>query len=265
MSKKSDFRDSIKQPDTFISASDRALKFIEQNSKLFITLFVVVATGGVGYTAYNHYSSSKEMKAAEHLYKVEAQLKKAETQVRDERAKKMQELTGLLVKSKDSKRPEELRPVDFAKDFAPIVTSLKAALKDQAGTRAAMVSALNLSYFLVQQKQFQEALEVMKTPGATLAAGDLLGGFWRMHYGLVLLENNQADEALRLYDEVLGTSALKPFHSEALLKTGIANEIKGDAAKARDIYEKLGRDFPNTEASSSAAQYLRLMELKAKG
>ena len=265
MSKKSDFKDSIKQPDAFVSTSDHVLRFIESHAKTVGTVVFVGAALGLGYTAYTYWHSHMEASAAESLYTMEAKLKKAESDIRDERAKKMQGLAGLTAKSKPAGKSDEVRPVDFAKDYAPIVSSLKAELKGQSSTRAGMVSALNLSYFLVQQKQFQEALEVLKVPNFTPGTGDLLGGFWRMHYGLVLLENNKPDDAIKLYSEVLGASDLKPFHPEAMLKSGIAFEIKGDATKAKETYEKLGREYPNTEASSSATQYLRLLDMKARG
>jgi len=262
---KKDLKDTLKQPDTFVSTSHSVLKFVEDHFKLFVGVVLTGAIFGLSYTGYIFLQSRKESAAAERLYKHEAELKKAETKIREERAKKMQDLAGLSGKPKSPPKSDDLRPVDFAKDFQPIVSSLKEELKGLAGTRAAMVSALNLSNFLVQQKQFQEALEVLKAPGAIPGTGDLLGGFWRMHYGLVLLENTKADEALAVYNEVLGSEMLKPFHPEAMLKSGIAYEIKGDTAKARETYEKLSRDFPQSEASGAAAQYLRLMEMKAKG
>ncbi len=265
MSKKSDFKDSIKQPDAFVSIGDRILRYVETHAKTVGAIVFVGAALGLGITAFTYWHTHVETNAAESIYRVEAQLKKAESQIRDERAKKMQDLAGLSAKTKTTSKADDVRPVDFAKDYLPIVTSLKAELKGQSSTRAAMVSALNLSYFLVQQKQFPEALEVLKVPTFSPGTADLLGGFWRMHYGLVLLENNKPDDAIKLYSEVLSATDLKAFHPEAMLKSGIAYEIKGDTTKAKDTYEKLGREHPNTEASSSATQYLRLLELKARG
>jgi len=231
------------------------LKFIEDHARIVGTLVLAGSIGGLAFVGHKLWRTQVETKAAERLYKVEAQLKKVESEIRKERSKKMQDSAGLK---------EELRPVDFAKDFAGIVTNMKAELKNVSGTRAAMVSALNLANFLIQQKQYEEALEVLKTPAIRPGVNDLLGGFWRMHYGLVCLENNKADDAIAAYQEVLAADGLKPFHPEALLKSGIAYEIKGDLNKARDTYEKLGREYPNTEASAAAAQYLRLLELKSR-
>jgi TolA-binding protein len=49
-----------------------------------------------------------------------------------------------------------------------------------------------------------------------------------------------------------------------MLKLGMSYEMKGEAEKARQTYEKLGREFPDSEASSSALQYLRLLDLKTQ-
>lgn len=265
MSKKSDMKHALKEPDAFVSSSHIVLHWIERHAMTMGALVVLGSALGLAYVSYGYMADRSEEQAAESIYKAEAELKKAEAKIREERAKKMQELAGLSKGKKPEANPETLRPVDFGKDYAGLVTKVKEQLKKESGTRAAMVSALNLSYFLVQQQQFQEALEVLKTPTFKPGSKDLLGGFWRMHYGLVLLENGKADEALQVYGEVIGQEPLKPFHAEALLKTGIALELKGDSTKAKETYEKVGREFPNTEAANSAAQYLRLMDMKAKG
>ncbi len=265
MSKQENLAATIKGPDAFQSTSARVLQWIEENARVVGAVIGLIALVAIGYAGYAFLNSQAETKAAEQIYKNEAELKKTESKIREERAKKMQEMAGLTGKNKAPSvpNPDLIRPVDFAKDYAAIVTQLKADLKANAGTRAAAVSALNLSYFLVQQKQFQEALDVLKIPKAP-PGGDLLGGFWRMHYGLVLLENSKPEDALSFYNEVIASDKLKPFHPEAMLKLGIAYEMKGDPTKARETYEKLGRDYPNTEASNSATQFLRLLELKSK-
>lgn len=243
-------KEALKQPDAFVSTSERVFQWLQKHGQLLGLAVGAAAVLAVGWTVYGYWQASAEAKAAEALYAPEADLKKAETKVRDERAKAMQDKKG------------KERPVDFAADYAPAVEKVKAAIKANGGTKAALVSAMNLSYFLLQQKQYPQALEVLSLTTYTPGSGDIIGGFWLMHQGLVNMENQKYDEAAKAYQSVLDSKALAAFHPEAMLKLGVAYELKGDAAKAKQTYEKIGRDFPNSEASGSAQQYMRLLELK---
>jgi TolA-binding protein len=255
---------TLKRPDAFFLTSDKIAAWVEQHAQTVAMGVALIALVGLGWVGYGFLRSHAENQAAEALYGPEAELKKAETAVREERAKKMQELAGLSAKDKKQAKPETLRPVDFAKDYGPFVKKIEATIKDHANTKTALVSALNLSYFLLQQKQYEEALNALNTATYEPSHSDILGGFWLMHRGLVLMENKKYDDAGKAYQAVLDSRALNAFHPEALLKLGVAFELKGEADKARQTYEKLGREFPDSEASSSARQYLRLLELKSQ-
>lgn len=260
MSKDKLTKEDIKGPDLFMSTSEKMFKWIEQNSKLLAAVLTVVAVVALGLTGFRYYSEAQERKAAEALFKPETALRETESKLRESKAAKMQEIAA--GKDKTVKIEDMNKPADYEKDYAPNVVKITEAIRAHADTKAALVSALNLANFLVQQKQFAAALQVLEAPKFNPSKGDLLGGFWHMHRGLVFLENQKADEALKEYKEVLDSKDLKSFHGEAMLKTGVAYELKGDAAKARETYEKVGREFKGTEASNTASQYLRLLELK---
>lgn len=262
MSKREKISKELKGPDAFVTTSDHVFAWIEKHSGLIGTICAVALIGAVGYTGNNWWNHHQEEKASEALYAPENALKKAEEKIRDERAEKMKALAN-PTKDKNAAKPEASRPVDFQADYAPAVDKIRTAIKAHSGTRAALVSALNLSTFLIQQKQYSLALDILSIPTYQPSSGDLLAGFRLMHAGLAELENNKADEALKNYDNVLKSKDLSYFHSEALLKSGVAYELKGDLARAREAYEKLSRDFPNSEASNTGQQYKRLLDLKA--
>jgi tetratricopeptide (TPR) repeat protein len=246
----------IKGPDAFVSFSDHVLAWIEKHSKSFAAVIGGALVIGVGYVSYHYMNQQKELKAAQALYKPYSAIEKAEENLREERAK--------IAADKKNAKPESARPVDFAKDFAPAVNDLKAAIKDNAGSRSALLSALNLVAFLLEKKQFQEALEVIELPRYQPASGEMLNGFYQMHRGVVYLENKKYDDAEKAYQGILDSHALKYFHPEAMLKLGVTYELKGDLAKARQIYEKLEQEHPQSEASKTASQYMRLLEMKPK-
>lgn len=252
-------KEDLKGPDAFVSLSDHFFRWVENHVRSIAALLFLLAVGSLGYVGYTHWQSGQERKAAEALYQPESELRKAETKAREARAAKMEQLA---VGKKAA--PEPTTPVDFGKDYAPIVEQISTQIKAHAGTKAAVVSSLSLANFLMQQKQFEQALAVLEMPTYKASSEDLLGGFQQMHRGLVLIENQKAEEALKAYDAVIGAQSLKFFHPEALLKSGVALEMKGDFEKARERYEKVSRDFPETDAAKSAQQYIRLLELKTQ-
>ncbi len=254
MSSKID-KDALKTPDMFLSTSDKIFNFVEQHFKTFLTVVVAALVAGGAYVGMGYLQTRKELKAAEALYVPEAALRKTETGFREEKAK-------ALKPGDKEKKSEPAKVEDYARDYAPTVEKIKAAIKDNDSTRAAMVSALTLSSFLLQQKQYSAALEALQLAKFNPPSADLLAGFWFMQSGLVNLENGQTGPAIEAYDHVLKSDALKAFHPEALLKLGVCSELKGDTAKARETYERLGREFPETEAAQNALQFLRLMQMK---
>ena len=253
MSSKID-KEMLKNPDVFVSTSDHIFNYIERHFKTVLTVVAVIVVGGVGYVGVGYMNTRKELKAAEALYVPEAALRKAETSLSEAKAK------ALTLDSKKPAVPPQVE--DFTKDYAPSVEQIKTVIKANDQTRAALVSALSLSAFLLQQKQYTAALDVLQLVKVDVATSDLLGGFWYMQRGVVLMENGQAEPAIEAYDKILKSDSLKAFHPEALLKMGVCREMKGDAGKAREVYERLGREFPETEAAQHAQQYLRLMQMK---
>jgi TolA-binding protein len=231
--------------DAFITTSDHVLAFIDRHAKIFAAVFAIAAIAGVVYVAKGYIDARREHGANESIYQAEAELRKARGN---------EEGIAKYI-------PSAVSADDYQKKFASPVAKLEAEIQKHSNTKASLVSALNLSYFLVQQKQFAEALKVLESTKYQPSASDLLSGFWNMHRGLIYLENKDPKRALEAYDAVVKSSSLKLFHPEALLKMGYCQELSGDKEKAREFYERVGREFPRSEAAQSAEQYLRVMQL----
>ena len=248
MSKKID-KEMLKNPDVFVSTSDKIFEFIERHFVSFISLAGVVVVAALVYVGYNYFNASREASAAAALYPAEEQLRKVEEDAQTKKA---------AVKDKPAVAE------DYAKDYAPLVEKVKTQIQAYAERKASLISALNLADFLLQQKQYGEALAVLSLAKYQPSIDEDLFGFLMMHRGVALLENNQTAPAIEAYQKVLNAPKLKVFYPEALLKLGLSYEQSGDTAKARETYERIGRDFPETDASATAQQYIRLLELKSE-
>ena len=250
MSKKIDKHD-LKGPDAFVSFSDHVLAWMEKHAKSIGAVFAVALVVAVGAVVYGYVREHQEASAADAIFRPEAELRKVEAEF-----KGGSDPMGI-------KPPTPAKTADFTKDYLPAVEKVQGEIKSHAGTKTALVSAMNLASFLVEQKQFERAVEVLSLPTYRPSGGDVLAGFWNMHRGLAFLETKKYKEAAEAYEAILKSAELKSFHPEAMLKLGLAQEMQGDKAKARATYEKLGREFPTSEASATGQQYLRLMDLSS--
>jgi hypothetical protein len=82
-------------------------------------------------------------------------------------------------------------------------------------------------------------------------------------------QRNQAIDQVRraqeLYEQLAGETANQPIlQQEALLNSGKALETLGDNDRAKDMYNRVKRDYPNTPAAREADENLKLLETNAK-
>ncbi len=261
MSAKAD-KQALKTPDVFISTTDHFFAWIERHARTVGVAAAVAILASVAWVSYGLWQSSRENAAADAIFQSSEDLKKAETKVREERAKKMQQTLGL---GKDkAKNNEPVRPVDFAKDYQPAVDKVKAAIRTHANTKSAVVAAMTTVAFLMEQKQTAEALQVIELVKYQPARKDMLNGLWQMHKGLVLMENKKLSEAEVAFETILSVPELNAWYPEAQLKLGLTRELAGQPDKARAAYERTVKEFPQTDAAQTAQQFLRLMKLKSQ-
>ena len=261
MAKKIDKID-LKTPDAFHTTSDKIFVWIEEHAKTVVSVVGVIVALSLIYIAVNFVSQRREARAAETIYQAEGALKKAEASVREAREKENTRVPGPGDKKKAPVAPAA--PKTFEQNFGTLVSNVEAKISEIKTTRVGLVAAMNLAYFLIQEKQAARALTVLDLPTARPRSSDVLAGFYAMHRGLALLETSKFKEAAEQYQGVLAEKSLDALHPEALLKLGVARELAGDVDAARESYEKVGRDFPGTEASTSAQNFLRALALKAK-
>jgi hypothetical protein len=241
-------------------SKDQFLAFLEKHSRAVLSSAGIALVLGTGFAAYSFWQAHRESTAAEAIYKAEANLRKVEQTSLASKAqniKKLSEGAGATSDKTGAGASEE----SFATTFLPAVKEIQATIANHAGTRAALVSAMSLSSFLMQKKQTELAGEVMGLPKYEPSRNEILGGLWRMQKALVLIENKKYPEAESLLQDIIKSDDLKLLHGEAWLRIGLAQEAQGQKDRAKETYLRVAKEFSASESGRSANQQLRWMAL----
>ncbi len=241
--------EDVKHPDAFITTSEKVIKELLKYKGLLLATLALILVASLGYLGHSYWRDSQERAAANALFEAEAKMQEAD-------------LKRVEARSKDPKFKPDL-DAEFAKDLSAPVSEYQNVIKAHAGTTSAQVAALGLSLFLWEQKQFKEALVTLELAKVSQTASSWLDGNWWMHKGVILIENENYDQGISAFELILKNKSLSLFHSEAKLKLGLAYESKGDLAQARQAFEQLEREFPNSGAAKEGKKYLRALSIKS--
>lgn len=252
----------LKKPDAFVETSSHLLRYVEAHAKTVFSALGLIVAVSVCYLAYSYWQSSSEKTAASSIYAAEAELRATQRSIEEERQKKLEDISQKASGKTEIPSPEQLRPSDFDRDFRSKVDKVMEALRENRTSRAALLSSLGLVDFLAEQKKWSLAGEVIAIPVYNPSPKDLLFGLTQLHKGLIALENSKPDEAIQFYQSVIGNADQKLLHPEALLKLGVCFESKQDIPKAREMYEKVMKDFSASESAAQAGQLLKLLDLR---
>jgi tetratricopeptide (TPR) repeat protein len=223
-------KDELRTPDAFLTYGRRAAAVLVKNQTFVVGLIVLVLMAGLGYIGVNYMQSRRERIATTALYPVEKSM--------NEDMEKGKALTDGSIKN------------------------YLQALKENSGSRAAMVSFISTTPYFLKSGKSSVAFDMIKNLTYSPSTKDIQFGLFKMTQGLLAFENHKYDEALALYQDLLKIESQKTLHPEALLKSGLVYQIKNDPAKAREIFNKVHREYMNTEAGSLALQYLLYLDSK---
>lgn len=247
MSKKT--HDEAKEPDAFISTSEHVVKWLVKYRVPAIGLVVAVLVTSMGWVGFNYWRNRTEVKASNFLFQYESKLRDAESK-------------RVAARTKDLKLKPNTES-EYKEFLESPVNAWIEGLATVKNTRAAQLSALMLSQTLWEQKYFEPALRALQVPAVKRSVQNWVDAAWWLHKGVILLENQKADEAIVAFDLVLKSDKAKMFHPEALLKLGISYSVKGEREKAKAQYDRLEQAFPNSEAAKSAKLYRRWSQVQA--
>lgn len=220
----------LKRPDAFMEIGLKAGKWIEDNIKMLLGVLGLALVTTLVWLAYGYYQSSQESKAAEAIFPVE---------------------TLALESINKTKSPE-----------TPNLAELLNTLKAHGHTKSALSSAIAVIGAL-QGLEGSEGLqkEIVETITYKPSSGSILYGLSKMTWGQVALNNDDVTGAEKAFKDVLGESSQKALHASALIQLGSIAEKKNDFKEARDFYQRVIREFPDTESKRIAEKLIIHLDL----
>ncbi|MBC7456776.1 MAG: hypothetical protein H7235_00760 [Bdellovibrionaceae bacterium] len=240
------------------------MEFLEKNGKLIIGAFGLLIVVGLITVFASTNSKKNEEKTQEKLAVIELDY----TKYKEEVAKSMAPASPIKddKKSLEDKKNKVKTMADAGLNSVQLrgklMISLTQFIADNKKSVATEMAALYLSEVLIDQNKNTEALEVLKKTESS--SNDLTSVLVQKKIGSLLADNNQCEEALKVWDKLLKSSSAKFAHSEVKIMQSLCYQKMNDLKKAEEILVSVKND--KTEGSADYAQHaeriLRLIQFK---
>lgn len=254
-------KEEVKSPDAFLATSDRVARVLSKNSKPIFAIVTLAVIAGFIAIGVNTYNEHKESEAQSSIYQVAAQLEERQQKVEEQRLASQGEKKTVEASAAENKASA---PVDFEKEYAPIVSEFQKVIDQHQGTRAAAVASLDLATFLVSHERLDEAIDVLQNASKNTAQDELLAVLTKAQLASVLSKKDQLDEAITQLKSLLDNKQAEFIHPQVTLQLGVIYEQKQEYDLARDMYRRASNEYADTQAGQTAKNYLRLLNLKNK-
>lgn len=240
------------QSDMFLTLSDRILDKVVEYQVIIASVLIVILIGGLGYVGFESFQNWRENKAALALYPLNRQF--ADKNLEIEKRKVEANKAPADKKAAAIKAPVK---VDFQAEYGKLSEEMRNAIRANASSQAAMVSAVDLAKVMLDQNQPQMAIDLLKP--LTTTSNSVMQALLRSQLGAAYSYVGQYPEAVAQYEAITKNKELSYMHPEAYIKQAVCYEKMGQADKARGILQKVSLDYPQTQAAQTARLYARVL------
>lgn len=254
MAKRKLTKEEVKAPDAFVTFSDQVAKVLNDNFQWVAGLVGTVLIVTLGWLGYSSYTDYVEGHAQEALFEIDKKVAKINIDLND--------LQKDLEKKdqKKSTRPEK-SPETLAKNYGAVLSEYEAFIKQNSGTKAAMIAAIQAADLYSTHKVFDKAAQTLGAVEGTAKSSDFFFGLVLYKLAGALTTLGKYDEAVVKLERIVESKQQEHLHSAALLKIGLNYEGLKDYKQAESYYQRVKDEFSSNSAGSMAASYLRLMKL----
>lgn len=277
-------KDELKKADQFTQVGRSALEQVAKNQKLVIGVAVALVLGGAGFVALDKVSLNKEMAVQEQYYAIEKNylkikegFEKAEADQKTKAAQKEnKDPKNKTANSKNEEKAEEsakLATGDLTKDYGSEVDGWTKLIDSHPHSKAAAMSALELSQVYLKYEKPKEALQILAKVKNQQNSDHFLGAMVFHAYAKLLANQNQCQEAIGVWEVMEKKKKLRFLADEAQLGHALCLETLGQTEKAEMIFKDIvaGKNDSSTNSATpkpksaiqkSAEKYLRFLKIK---
>lgn len=249
-------KDELKTPDAFIKTSDSAFKYVEHHKKtIFTSVGVLVALGAL-YAIYDTYSASREEKAQVAVFAAEKKYNDTKAQYDRFEAKAKNPNTPTDTDEGAVKKASGVLEMDYG----DVVKSYDEAIKEFSSSKSAVYASIQLAKIYSDYKHFDKAIEVLNASKSTLGEKNLLHSLLLIQLGTAQELKGDCNQAIENWKKVTAISAHTYLHADAYIKIGTCYVTLKQPDKAKESFEKVIKEFADTNAAKSAQKYMRLMK-----
>ncbi|MBX7231604.1 MAG: tetratricopeptide repeat protein [Bdellovibrionales bacterium] len=221
------------------------VSWLEKYSQVILALGITIFAIALVWLGYGQWMNYREKKASTVIYKLQSEL--------DQLKSNFSKLEGEKKKSLD---------VDFMKTYGEKVHELKHAIYDYPHSNAAIIAALDLGTFLSKNKLTNQAIDLLKQ--LKVKNNETLAAMLDFKIATLEMDERNYKESLALLEKIGANKNYSFLHGEALVKKGLALQKLGQFERAREIFQRIGVEYPDSESSRLAKGYLRLMLLEQR-
>ena len=266
-----------KKPDHWTEVARQIFYNIIQNQKMVLGIFAILLVLGGSFVAWDQFSTKKDLEIQTEYYSVEkAYLKKKEAFDKAEADKKdlAKKETGAIT-DKDEKKSDTISALasgDLTKDFGPEVEGWNKIINNFPGSKAAAMSALELSQLYVKYNKEEDAVQLLSKVKGQMNSDLLLGAMVFHSYANFLSKKGQCQDALPIWENLEKKKKFGFLVEQAKMGRALCLESLGQVEKAEGLLKDLvagsaekskqGTPKPKSSVQRSAEKILRYLQLK---
>ncbi len=242
-------KEEVKKSDIFIQLTDKAIGWLEEHWRIIGTILLVSTLSGAGYVGYNMKVKSDEVAAQAELYSLRLMSGKLEKSYNSLDKKKADEAETVEVKN-------------FESHFSKVLAEYTKFFASYRRSNAEKVGYLQLASLFADYDKWGKAKDALVKVVSNTKKENFYFGLLSMKLSQAQMNENNFKEAIQVLEQVSSQPEHRHIHAESLLRIGICYKEQKDNEKAKQYFERVNRDFSESEAAKNAKLFLRLLALK---